>query len=141
MKTLLFVLMVLFLASTVQAQGTQTKDQAYWYVSSYKVAWSKVDSLKTLVKMYTGAMIAQAKKMGRILDYRLLTHHTGGEYNVIIMVKYPSWEAMGKGAGFGEAYKAIEPDAAKRKAVWDTFNWVFENPVHVDNIYTEATDQ
>jgi hypothetical protein len=141
MKTLLSVLMVLFLASTVLAQETQTKDKAYWYTSSFKIPWAKVDSLKKLVKMYVNPIVAQAKKSGRILDYRVLIHHTGDEYNVVIMEQYPSWVAIDKGNGFADAFKVVEPDAAKRKVGYAAWNWVFEGVVHIDNIYTEATEQ
>ncbi len=126
--------------STVLAQGDQAKDTPYWYTSSHRVQWARVDSLQKLVKTYTIPTVAQSKKMGRILDYRLLVHHTGGEYNVVIMIKYPSWAAINAGAGFGDAFKAIEPNEAKRKVATDGFNWVFEGSVHVDNIYIEATN-
>ena len=132
------MVVMVFAAFTTSAQEKETP---YWYVSSYKVPWAKTDSLKTLVTMYTNPIVAQAKKMGRILDYHLLIHHTGGEYNVVIMVKYPSWTAIGKGAGFADAFKVIESNEAKRNAAIGSFNWVFEGSgsVHMDNIYTEAT--
>ena len=63
----------------------------------------------------------------------------GNEYNVITMSKYPSWEAIDKGAGWSAAAKIVQPDDAKRKKVNAAFNWVFEGSVHVDNIYSEAT--
>lgn len=136
-----FMLVVFFSAnSTVLAQGEQPKDTPFWYTSSHRVQWSRMDSLQKLVKTYTMPIVAQSKKMGRILDYRLLVHHTGGEYNVVIMIKYPSWAAISAGAGFADAFKVIEPNEAKRKVATDGFTWVFEGSVHVDNIYTEATN-
>ena len=92
-----------------------------------------------MIKKYTIPILAEVKKAGDLLDYKVLIHHTGDEYNVVIMSKYPSWEAIDKSGIWGAAYKIIEPDKEKRKNVYDLFNWVFEGVTHIDNIYTEAT--
>lgn len=134
---LLFTLLATF--STLIAQEDSKKGTPYWYVSSHKIAWEKVDSLQSLIKLYTIPILAEVKKDGGLLDYKVLIHNTGDEYNVVIMSKYPSWAAIDKGAGWGAAFKKIEPDKAKRKKVSDAFNWVFRGRVHIDNIYTEVT--
>ena len=125
--------------STLNAQEEPKADTPYWYVSSYKITWEKADSLKKLVKKYTIPTLVEVKKSGGLLDYKVLIHHTGNEYNVITMSKYPSWEAIDKSAGWSAAAKIVQPDDAKRKKVNAAFNWVFEGSVHVDNIYSEAT--
>lgn len=134
---LLFTLFATF--STLIAQEDPKDETPYWYVSSYKIAWEKADSLQTLVKLYTIPILAEVKKAGGLLDYKVLIHNTGDEYNVVIMSKYPSWAAIDKEAGWSAAFKMLEPDEAKRKKVYDTFNWVFDGSVHIDNIYTEVS--
>ena len=142
-KTIIFavLLAVLFSAqSTVLAQEEKSQETPYWYVSSYKVPWAKVDSLEKLVKQYTVQIVAEAKKQGSILDYRIFRHHTGGEYNIVILEKLPSWAAINVSGIYRKAFEAIEPDKSKRDEVNAGFNWVFEGTVHNDNIYTEMTD-
>ncbi len=150
MKRITFISMLLlfFLFSTFSsiiaqeepdAPEKQKKETPYWYVSSFKIPWEKVDSLQKLIKMYTIPTLVEVKKIGRLLDYHILIHNTGDEYNVVIMSKFSSWEALDKGAGWTEASKVVEPDEEKRKKVSEAFNWVFEGSVHKDNIYSEAT--
>ncbi len=133
---LLFTLFATF--STLNAQEDPKDETPYWYVASYKIAWEKVDSLQSLIKLYTIPISVEVKKSGGLLDYKVLIHHTGGEYNVVIMSKYPSWAAIDKEIGWGDAFKKIEPDKAKQKEVSDAFSWIFEGSVHIDNIYKEV---
>jgi len=137
----LFTAVLFLIYSNVIAQEEETKETPYWYVGSFRVPWAKVDSLQKLVKEYTIPVVAEAKKRGTILDYHLLIHHTGGEYNVVIMTKFPSWAAIDEGAGFRAVFETIELDKAKRDSVRASFNWVFESATHKDNIYREATHQ
>ena len=99
-----------------------------------------MDSLEKLVKKYTVPIVAEAKKRGTIVDYKLLVHNTGDEYNVVIMTNYSSWVAMGEGACFDVAFESIEPDKSKRDRVNAAFDWIFEGAVHKDNIYRELTE-
>lgn len=122
--------------SNVSAQ--EDEQTPYWYVSYYKVQWSRVDSLQKLVTKYTVPIVVQAKKNGSILDYNFLIHHTGSANNVVIMVKYPSWTAINEGAGFQKAFEEIEPDKTKRDAVTASFTWCFEGSTHTDTIYGDA---
>lgn len=107
----------------------------------HKLQWNRVDSLQKLVKKYTTAIVAQAKKNGTILDYKFLVHHTGSASNVVVMIKYPSWSAIDKGSGFGKAFKEIEPDEEKRKEIGKAYNWCFEGSTHTDTIYGDALDE
>ena len=84
-------------------------------------------------------MLVEVKKAGGLLDYKVLIHHTGDEFSVVTMSKFPSWDAINKGAGWGAAFKIIEPDKNERQKISDSWNWVFEGASHIDNIYTEAT--
>lgn len=133
---ILSLVVVFTVAPNLKAQ--EKKDVHYWYVSSYKIPWSKIDSLNKFVKKYTIPVVEEAKKQGYILDYNLLIHHTGDEYNVVIMNKYSSWEEMGKGNRFNKVMEKLYPDNAKRDSINSKIRWIFENPVHIDNIYRDA---
>jgi hypothetical protein len=133
------LVILLFIPCVVNAQEKEKEDTPYWYISQFKMAWAKIDSYQTLVEKYTDPMIAEAKKSGKILDYHTLIHHTGDEYNVVIMAKLPSWCAIDQSWGFSDAWKKIEPDEEKRKAINAAFDWAFEGTDHIDNIYFEAT--
>jgi len=129
-----------FVQSTLLAQEEKSAEKPYWYISSYKVPWSKIDSLEKLVKMYLVPVVAEAKKYGKILDYHYLIHEMGDEYNVVIMRKYSSWRIIDEDTSFEKAIEALEPDKAKRDSVNSRFNWVFKDSVHKDNIYHELTE-
>jgi hypothetical protein len=142
-KTIIFALLlaVLFSAqSTVLAQEEKSQETPYWYVLSFKIPWAKVDSLEKLVKKYTFPIVAELKKTGSLLDYRVFIHHTGGEYNLVILEKYPSWAAINVEGIWKTAFEAIEPDKSKRDEVNASFDWIFEGAVHKDNIYRELTE-
>jgi hypothetical protein len=79
-------------------------------------------------------------KTGPLLDYKILFHHTGDKYNVVIMMKYPSWCAIDESSGISAAFKKIEPDEDKRKEINAAFNEILTPENHYDCIYTEATE-
>ncbi|MEE8487731.1 MAG: hypothetical protein V3S56_06145 [Gemmatimonadota bacterium] len=134
---------VLALAGMLLAVPTEARAQdgdemeeaeaAWIYMTSYKVPWSRVDSLSKLMKLYPIA--DKAIENGTILDYHMIVHHTGDEYNIVIVNVYESWESMGEGNGFGAAFEDLEPDEERRAEVNAGFNWVFAGTVHKDNIY------
>ena len=133
----LLVAFCLFQSNVIAQESEQTP---YWYVTYQKVQWSRVDSLQKLITKYTVPIVAQAKKNGSILDFKILIHHTGSANNVVRMIKYPSWAAINEGPGFQKAFEEIEPDKAKRDAANESFSWVFEGSTHTDTIYTDAMD-
>ena len=139
-RIIVAVLVILLFIPSLVAQDKEKEDTPYWYVSFYKVDYAKMDSLQTLVKEYTNPVVAEAKKTGPLLDYKMLFHHTGDEYNVVIMMKYPSWSAIDESSGMSAAFKKIQPDEEKRQKVWDAFNWILTPENHYDVIYTEATE-
>ena len=139
-KSLIIIFLVLFIPSFLMAQEEEKKDVPYWYVMSVKVPWDRMDSLQNMVKQYTIPVVAEAKKSGKILDYNLLIHHTGDEYNGVIMTKFPSWGAIGEGPGFSAAMELVVPDKEERDKINAGFQWIFDGFQHIDNIYSDAMD-
>ena len=137
-KSSIIILLVLFIPAFLIAQEEEKKDVPYWYVSSHKIPWEKIDSLQALVKKYTVPLVAEAKKSGLILDYNILIQHTGDEYNVVIITKFPSWAAIDEGAGWGAAMKIVVPDKEERNKAWAGWQWVFKGVPRIDNIYIDA---
>ena len=130
--------LLLAVPTDVRAQDGDEAEapEAHWiYMTAYKIPWSRVDSLNKLNKLYP--VVAKAKENGTVLDYHMLVHHTGGEYNVVIVNVYESWEAMGEGNGFDAAFEELEPDEERRVEVNAGYGWVFNNTDHRDNIYRE----
>ena len=58
-KSIILVLLVLFIPSFLIAQEEEKKDIPYWYVMSIKVPWKKMDSLQNMVKKYTIPIVAE----------------------------------------------------------------------------------
>ena len=144
MKTILrvgiLVVIICLVVVPVQAQDKEKVTTPYWYVSHFKIAWAKIDSLYKLEKEYTPAVVAEAKKQGTILDYKMLLHHTGDEYNVVVMTKLPSWCSI-EGNAWGwwtNTFKKIEKDKDKIEKVLEDRTWAFDGIIHKDLIYTEV---
>ena len=133
------LVILLFMPCLVNAQEKAKEDTPYWYISYVKVAFAKMDSLVKFRTEYVIPIITEAKKKGRILDNKLLLHHTGGEYTVVFMTKFSSWAAM-EGNWMSDALKAIEPDKAKRDLFWETQQYLVDGFIHYDEIYTEVTE-
>ena len=128
--------LLLAVPTDVRAQDGDEAEQAeapWIYITSHKIPWSRVDSLTKLNKLYP--VIAKAKENGTILDYHMIVHQYGDEYNVLVVRVYESWESMGEGSGFGAAFEELEPDEERRAEVNAGYNWVFAGTVHKDNIY------
>ena len=129
------IITLLFIPSLV-AQDKEKKATPYWYVTSVKMDYVKLDSLAKIYKEYLAPISKAAIKEGTILDYKLLFHHTGEEHMVLIMTKHPSWCAIEKG-WMSATYKAIEPNEEIRKVFWDALDYLYEGSPHTDNIYYE----
>ena len=136
-RIIVAVLVILLFIPSLIAQDKEKENTPYWYVTYYKVEWSNIDSIKTNIIEYTLPAVEEAKKMGTLLDYKVLIHHTGDQHNLVIMMKYPSWVAIDE-FSFSEPFKIIEPDKEKRKKVYATFNRLIPWENHYDNIYTEV---
>ena len=132
--------MLLAVPTDVRAQDGDEMEEAeapWIYISSYKIPWSRVDSLTKLVALYP--VPDKAMENGTVMDYHMIVHHTGDEYNIVIVNVYESWDSMGEGNGFSAAFEDLEPDAERRAEVTAGFNWVFADTEHHDNIYREMT--
>ena len=112
--------------------------QQYVTTTAHRVPFERVDSLRKLLKE-TKAVLAEAKRLGGIVDDVWLIHAWGGEYNVVEMTTWKSWAAIEDTTlGFGAASKKVYPDSAARKRIDDRFAWVFQGVSHVDNIYQKV---
>jgi len=144
MKTIIKTVIALLLLITCFgfAQDKEKEDTPYWYVSHFKISWAKIDSLVKLEKEYTPAIVKEAKKRGTILDYKMLLHHTGDEYNVVVMTKLPSWCSI-EGNAWGwwsSTYKTMEKDKKTIENVLKARNWAFDGIIHKDLIYIEVEE-
>jgi hypothetical protein len=127
------VLAMLFAGSPRSAES-----QSYISTTAHRVPFSRVDSLRKLLKA-TKAVTDEAKRRGGILDDMWLIHAWGGEYNVVEVTTWKSWAAIEDTTlGFGAAERKVFPDSMQRKRFDDGFNWVFEGVPHVDNIYRKV---
>ena len=127
-------------ASRSTAQQTRPPQEVYWSVSYYQVDWPKVDSLMKLIRAYTLPQVDEAKKLGGLMDYRILIHYMAGRDNVVIMQKYSSWAAV-HDTTMAVAERRILPDSTKRHAVEAAFRSILGGGLHRDEIYTEVTKQ
>ena len=112
--------------------------QSYVTTTAHRVPFERVDSLRKLLKE-NRPVLAEAKRLGGIVDDVWLIHAWGGEYNVVNMTTWKSWAAIGDTTlGFDAATRKVYPDSVARKKINDRFNWVFQGVSHVDNIYQKA---
>lgn len=128
LPTLLFALLA---PSTAAAQS-------YVTTTAHRVPFERVDSLRKLLKE-NQRVVAEAKRLGGILDDVWLIHAWGGEYNVVEMTTWKSWAAIEDTTlGIEAATRKVYPDSVARKKIDDRFNWVFQGVSHVDNIYRKV---
>ncbi len=112
--------------------------QSYITTTSHRIPFERVDSLRKLLKE-TRPVLAEAKRLGGVLDDVWLIHAWGGEYNVVNMTTWKSWAAIADTTiGFDAATRKVYPDSVARKKINDRFNWVFQGVSHVDNIYQKV---
>ena len=112
--------------------------QSYVTTTAHRVPFERVDSLRKLLKE-NQRVVAEAKRLGGILDDVWLIHAWGGEYNVVEMTTWKSWAAIEDTTlGIEAATRKVYPDSVARKKIDDRFNWVFQGVSHVDNIYRKV---
>ena len=112
--------------------------QTFVTTTAYRVPFERVDTLRQLLKE-SRPVIAQAKRLGGILDDQWLIHSWGGEYTVLQVTTWKSWAAItDTTTGFDAAQRKAFPDSVTRKKLNDRFEWVFQGVTHVDNIYVKA---
>jgi hypothetical protein len=108
----------------------------YWYVSQYQVDFRLTDSLAAMIKLGSG-MREELKRTGHLLEERWLLHHTGNEWNVLHIRKYPNWAAVNDQAAATAAMQKAFPDSARRAALNRAWEGIFQETAHRDGIYVE----
>jgi hypothetical protein len=112
--------------------------QSYVTTTAWPVPFERIDSLRQLLKE-TRTVLAEAKRLGGILDNVWLIHAWGGEYTAVNMTTWKSWAAItDTTVGFDAATRKAIPDSAARKKIDDRFARVFQGLTHKDNIYVKA---
>jgi len=97
-----------------------------------------VDSLNKLVQAYTLPIAQEQKKLGVLLDFKLLIHAHGGRDNVVFVRKLASWAAVEGDTTFGVAFRRVFPDSLKRVQIQAGFAWALGHTLHHDEIYREV---
>lgn len=129
--------LVLGFASPTLAQDEAETDP-YWYVSMYNIPWAKADSMDTLVEK-DQALVAEAIARGRFLDAKVLRHHTGSEWNYVLMTKYADWASIDEGGGLNALAEEMWGEEAAQ-ARQDAYSYVFQGATaHRDYIYQEVS--
>ncbi len=114
----------------------QQQPTAYWYVTHFQVDFRLTDSLSRLLKANTGVR-DELKRSGNLLEERWLLHHTGSEWNVLRIRKFPNWAAINDNAAVTAAVRKVFPDSAQRAANNRAFQGIFQASPHRDGIYVE----
>lgn len=130
--------LIVWVGATSLRPAQQTDQAPYWYVSTYSVDWRQVDSLQSLFRKYTLPIVEEAKKDGKLLDYKMLIHNMGNEWNVVLVRKYRSWDDIDDPA-LGPAAQKVFPDSAQRARVNAAFAEIYQGGAHRDFIYQEVT--
>lgn len=125
------------LGSRVEAQQPAGDAPIWWYVSTYKIPFERIDSLRSLIRIYELPVVEEAKRGGNLIERHYLVHDTGDEWNFVIVSKWRSWAAIRGDTTISAARRRLMPDSANRAAVGRLFNWAFGPAEHRDNIYTE----
>lgn len=112
--------------------------QTYVTTTAWPIPFQRIDSLQQLLKE-TRPVLAEAKRLGGIMDDVWLIHAWGGEYTAVNMTTWKSWAAItDTTVGFDAATRKAIPDSAARKKLNDRFAWVFQGLTHRDDIYVKA---
>ena len=133
------LVILLFIPSLVMAQDKGKT--VHWEIVQYHVDRAKIDSLKILEETYYTKIVAEAKRLGFLIDSAMLIMKFGDdEYNVVEVNKYPSWAAIDDNFGWEGAFKSVEPDKKKRDEIRDAYRWLFEGKDRKSAIYYEAAE-
>ncbi len=112
--------------------------QTYVTTTEHRVPFERVDSLRKLLKEDAPAM-AEAKRMGGIIDNMWLLHRWAGEYTAVQVTTWKSWASIEDTTlGLAAARRKVVPDSAARRKYNDRLDWVFEGVPHTDNIYIKV---
>jgi len=126
---------------SVAAQERQApRDTVWWQVSSFQVDGRKLDSLVKLVRTSTLPTVAEAKKMGTLLEYRILVRTFGSEYNFQIVRQFHHFSDIATDSSLTVAFRRIQPDAGRRAAIIDYFVSTLGQAQRRDEIYREVRE-
>ncbi len=135
------VILLFGLCPQVEAQQMQAaRDTVWWQVSSFQVDGRKLDSLVTLVRASTLATVAEAKKMGTLLEYRILVRAFGSEYNFQIVRQFHHFADIATDSSLTVAFRRVQPDAARRAEIIDYFRSALGEAQRRDEIYREIRE-
>ena len=127
----------LLVGFTIGFAQQQQQPTAYWYVTQYQVDFRLTDSLSRMLKAHRTPFVEELKRSGNLLEERWLLHHTGSEWNVLHIRKYPTWAAMNDPATANAALRKAFPDSVRRAAINNAFQGIFQASAHRDGIYVE----
>jgi hypothetical protein len=113
----------------------QQQPTPYWYVTQYQVDFRLTDSLSKLIKVTSGVR-EEWKRTGVLLEERWLLHHTGDEWTVLHLRKYPTWAAITDNTPLMAAVRKAYPDSTRRTAIEKAFQDILTT-AHRDGIYME----
>ena len=142
LSTVALVALILAASPTLLRAQDSADANAYWYVMTWRLdSFDKLDSLRTQVDRYQSRIIEANRQQNRaVQDEKVLFHHTGdaGAFNVIIMQKYASWDAIDEeGLASDEILETVIADETERQQFRDTQDWMFQGGQHSDHIMIE----
>jgi hypothetical protein len=114
----------------------QQQPTPYWYVAQYRLDFRRTDSLSKLIKTTSGVR-EEWKRAGLVLEDRWFLHHTGDEWTVLHMRKYPNWASITDQTPLMPAIRKVFPDSARRAAIEKAFQDILVEAAHRDAIYVE----
>lgn len=97
---------------------------AYWYVTQFQVDFRLADSLGRMLKVHWTPVAEELKQSGNLLKERWLLHHTGNEWNVLRIQKFPNWAAMNDNAAGTAAVRKVFPDSVRRTTINNAFQGI-----------------
>jgi hypothetical protein len=112
--------------------------QTFVSTTAHRVPFERLDTLRALLKETRG-VLAQAKRLGGILDDVWLIHAWGNEYTAVEVTTWKSWAAItDTTVSIDAAFRKVYPDSVAREKLTKRFEWVFQGVSHVDNIYQKV---
>lgn len=133
----------MFTITPSQALAQDDDVESYWYISFYELtSYEKLDSLRNMLKRDHPGFIAEIADDDRILDEKVLFHHTGSKYHVVFMAHMPNWASLENREAFDIIWKEMmEGKEEESQKMQQTMSWIFEGSEHYDSIYQEAYDR
>ena len=135
-KILVIAGAALLLASTSSTVYAQEEDDAghYFAVSTYQWPFNNLGEIIEL--MEENQELTEQNEF--ILSRKVLTHVWGGNFSVMFIVEYASFDDISKAQARGtELFEAKYPDEEDRDARNEEFSALVGDGIHEDNILQE----